>query len=99
QRQPGFGGMVGVVEANGDEIADRPDTWPDAGALAGDRQLVDLGLGDLGEALRAEHVAGDVRHDARQVADAALGINDAWLLTASRAETHEFHVSPKRCSS
>ena len=93
ERHAGLGGVVGIVEPDGDEIADPADARPDARIAAHQRQLVDLRLADLGEPLGRERLAGDVGHDLRQVADAALRIEDAGLFAAGRAVADELHRS------
>jgi len=56
-----------------------------------ERQLVDRGLANLGEALGRQRFCGDIRHHFREVADAAFGVDDSGLLTAARAEADELH--------
>ena len=77
--------------------ADKDGFWS-AEARSGfhHRQFRNVGLLDLGEALRRERVAGDVRHDLRQVADLAVFVHDAGLFAAGRAEADELHVSPSK---
>jgi hypothetical protein len=60
KRHAGFSGMVGVVEADGQEIADLADAGADARGAAHERQFVGLELAQLGEALGRERLAGNV---------------------------------------
>ncbi len=52
---------------------------------------LEIGFPDLGEAAGSQHGAVDIRHDARQVSDFAVGVDDAGLLAAGRAIADEFH--------
>ena len=83
--------MVGIVEADGDEVPHVADAGAEP-RLAGDRlHPLEVGLLDLGEAAGGEHLAVDVLHDARQVADLAVVTDDAGLLAAGRAIADELH--------
>src|SRR5580692_4868715 len=53
----GFGGVVGIIEPDGDEIADLADARPDARIAASQRQFLGFELAELGEAFRRQHVA------------------------------------------
>ena len=92
----GLGGVIRIVEPDRDEVAHAADAGaePRAGLHGG--ELGNVGLADFGEALRRERFTGDVRHDFRQVADAALVVDDAGLFAAGRAEADELHVSPSK---
>ena len=72
-------------------------TLADAGAeprLAADGfEPLEIGLSDLGEAAGGQHGAVDILHDARQVSDFAVGVDDAGLLAAGRAIADELHVT------
>jgi hypothetical protein len=72
------------------EIADLADARADARRAAHERQLVDVDLAQLGKPLRRKHVAGDVRDDFRQIADAALGVEHAGLFPTGCTEADEF---------
>src|SRR5262249_10409046 len=91
QFQAGFGGMIGIVQADGDEVADFPDAWADAHALPPRGQLLDVRLANPGQARGAKRLACDVRDHLRQVPDPALGIDDTGFFTAGRAEADELH--------
>src|SRR5439155_22225354 len=54
-------------------------------------ELVELGFADLGEAARAQGLAGDIGHDARKIADAALAVEDAGFFAAGSAVADELH--------
>ena len=90
-RHAGFGGVVRIVQADGDEVTDIADAGAEP-RLAGDRlHALQIGLLDLGEAAGGEHGAVDVLHDARQVADFAIVADDTGLFAAGRAVTDELH--------
>jgi hypothetical protein len=94
----GLGRMVGVVEADRDEMARVADAGAKPGASLHGRQLGKVSLGDLLEAGRRERVARDVGHDLGEIADLAVLVDDAGLFAAGRAEADELHVSPfKSC--
>ena len=44
-----------------------------------------------GKAFAAEHVAGEVRHEAREVAHLAVRVDQSGLFRARRAKAHQFH--------
>src|SRR5215471_9270799 len=90
-RRAGLGRVVGIVEPDGDEIADAANAGAEPRIAANERQLVDRGLANLGEALGRQRFCGDIRHHFREVADAAFGVDDSGLLTAARAEADELH--------
>ena len=70
-------------------------TLPTQGPMRGlprtSGSLSGLSLRSLFEALRRQRVAGDVGHDFRQIADAALRVDHAGLFAAGRAVANEFH--------
>jgi hypothetical protein len=91
-RHARLGGVVGIVEPDGDEIAHGADAGAEP-RLAGDHfQPLDIRFADLGEAAGFQHLAVDVFDDARQVADLAVGVEDAGLLAAGRAIADELHL-------
>ena len=89
----GFGGVIGIIQPDGDEIADIADARAEPRLAAHQRQLVGLELAQLGEAFRRQRLAGNVGHDFRQVADPALGIDHAGLFAAWCAEANKFHCN------
>src|SRR6266567_2182735 len=102
-RHAGFGGMVGVVQPDGDEIANLADAGPDARIAAHERQLFRLELAQFVEARWRERGAGNVGNDFGKIADAAFGIEHAGLFASWCAVTDELHGSspqtyfPSRC--
>ena len=85
--------MVGIVEADADELAGAGNAGADA-RLAGDqRQAFGIDLRQRGQRIRIELRAGDIEHMARQVADRARGIDHARPLAADFTITNKFHVS------
>ena len=51
-----------------------------------------VGLPNLGKTTGGQHFAVDVLHDPRQVADRAVGVDDAGLLATRRAIADELHT-------
>src|SRR5665811_977489 len=91
-RVTALGGVIGVIEPDREVIAHMADAGAEP-RLAGDGlEPLEIGLPDLGEAAGGQHGAVDIRHDARQVPDFAVGVDDAGLLAAGRAIADEFHV-------
>jgi hypothetical protein len=77
--------MVGVVEADGDEIADAGERHAEP-RLAGDRgQIVDVGARQPGLAFGRDQIGGDVVDDAGEIADIALAVENARLFLPGRA--------------
>jgi hypothetical protein len=54
-----------------------PDARAEPWSATDKGQFVGLELAQLGKALRRQHVAGDVGHDFRQIADTALSVDHA----------------------
>ena len=93
-RHAGLGGVVGIVEPDGDQVADPAD----AGGRGADCRVTSgsfsIGrLADLREALGRQRVAGDVGHHLGEVADTPFGVDDSGLFAAVRAEADELHGS------
>src|ERR1022692_751737 len=92
-RVTALGGVIGIIEADREEIVHMADAGAEP-RLAGDGfEPLEISLPDLGEAAGGQHGAVDIRHDARQVPYFAVGVDDAGLLAAGRAIADEFHVN------
>src|SRR5205807_2662852 len=87
----GLGGVVGIVEADGNEIADLADAGAKARIAAYERQLLDRRFANLGEPFGRERLAGDIRHHFREVTDASFRIDDSRFFAAAWAEADELH--------
>src|SRR3546814_19445033 len=87
----GLGGVVGVVEADGDKLADA------AGAGAEPRRALDRGQAleivppELLERVRPQHTAGDVGDMTGQVSQRALTVDGAGLILADAAIAQQYH--------
>ncbi len=92
-RQVRFGGMVGIVEANGDDLADIGDRHAIAWLAFDDRQGVQVLRLQLGQLRQAHLVGGNVTDEGREIADAAVGIDDTGLFLAFWTIAAEFHFS------
>ncbi|WP_165354864.1 hypothetical protein [Tropicimonas sp. IMCC6043] len=66
---PTPGGVVGIVEADADELADMADAGADAAVRVKHRQPGDIGGGDDRQPFIGQHVTGDIADDAGQIAD------------------------------
>ena len=89
--RPGLGGVIGVVEADADELADIGNAGADAVVAVQLRQGAEVCGGDIGQACRAQGGAADVVDDARQVADGTVFSEDGGLFCALGADTKQFH--------
>ena len=83
--------MVGIVEADGDEIAGLADAGAKARIARNEGQLIDIGRGDLGDGGRRQVVANQIGDNAADIADFAGGIDQTGLLLAGLAVANEFH--------
>ena len=89
---PVSAGVVGVVEADGDEIADVPDARPDSLARRCRRQRRDVGGEGPLDGAGGEGRRGDIPDDARDVANFPVGVENARLLVTGLTESDQFHV-------
>jgi hypothetical protein len=83
--------MVGVVEADGDELADVGDRAAVARLAPDQRQLVELELAQLGQRGIAELLGADVLDHRAEVAQLAVVVDEAGLLLPRIAVANEFH--------
>src|SRR5262245_15486060 len=90
-RHAGLGRVVGIVEPDGDEIADPADAGAETGIAVHQRQLRDWRLADLRQALGRQRLPRDVRHHLGEIADPPLGIDNSGLLAAAWAEANQLH--------
>src|SRR4029077_14371151 len=84
-RLAGLGGMIRIVEPDGDEVANPPHARAQPLAFRNKRQPVDLGTTDRVEPSWAENVASDIRYDAGEIANTASRVNDPGFLAAGQA--------------
>src|SRR3981081_4583878 len=92
-RHAGLGGVVGIIEPDGDQVADPADAGGEARIAANQRQLLDCRLADFREALGRQRVPGDIGHHLGEIADTPFGVDDSRLFAAVRAEADELHGS------
>jgi hypothetical protein len=85
--------VIRIVEPDGDQIADSADAGGEAGVAANERQFLDRGLADFGEAFGRQRVPREIGHHLREVANTPFGVDDSWLFAAVRAEADELHGS------
>ena len=90
--QAGFGGMVGIVQADGHEFLRICHAGADARGAAHQRQGFELELLELGQALGRNRLAGDVGDHFRQVPDLAGLVQNAGLFLALWSVTQKFHA-------
>ena len=90
-RHAGFGSMVGVVEPDGDEIANLGDAGADPGRAADRRQGFRLELGQAGQGSWPERICVDVAHDLAQVPQFSASVDQRRFFLTHRAISCEFH--------
>ena len=83
--------MVGVIEPDGDEIADLSEARPDPGRPAHGGQGFRLELGQTRQNAGAEHIGVDVRHHLAQVAQFSASVDQRRLFLTCPAISCEFH--------
>ncbi len=86
-------GVVGVVEADGDESARAGDGSAEAHAGGCHRQALRIDATQLAEDGRRQIIAGEVAYMRGQIADGATAVDKAGLLRARVAKTHKLHGS------
>ena len=87
----GFGRVIGIVQADGDEFGDVADRCAEARIPVNQRQGGRIDGGDFGEAGGGQRFAVDVLDQSRQVANAARAVEQSGLLLAHGAITNQFH--------
>ena len=93
---PDLGGVVGVIEADGDEIADPADARAEARLAAHRRQRLRLDLGEARENARRQRFAVDVVDDLAEIAKLAGGVDQARPFLARLSITNQLHRRPPR---
>src|SRR6185295_17072792 len=91
-RHAGFLGMVRIVEADGDELADADERNAQPRAVGDDRQGFGLHLGEHLQAARRKLLRADVLHYLGQVAQAPFRVDDPRLLEAVLAIAAQLHI-------
>ena len=89
-----FSGVVGIVEADRHELLRVGDAGADPGLALHQRQRLRLDLAQPRQALGADRLAGDVGHDAGEIADLAVLVEKARLFLAHRSITQKLHRVP-----
>ena len=90
-RHAGLGRVVGIIEADGDEIADLAEARADPGRSAHRRQGLRLDFGEPRKSARSEHVGVDIRHHVAQIPQFSILVDQGRLLLARPAISRQFH--------
>ena len=90
-RHAGFGRVVGVIEPDGNEIADMGKAWADPGRAAHRGQGFRLEFGEAGQRAGREHIGVDVRHHFAQVPQLPSVVDQRRLFLTWPAISCEFH--------
>ena len=91
-RQPGFLGVVGVVEPDGDELADPHVGHAEPRGGVHQRQRLGLVLHEHVQPARRNLLGADVVDDFREVAYAPVGVDQPRLLVARSSVAAELHI-------
>jgi hypothetical protein len=83
--------MVGVVQANGNELGHVGDGAAHARLAAHQGQLVGFEFGQFGQNFVGQLSGANVGHHTTQITQFASGVNEAWFFFAGGAEANEFH--------
>src|SRR6185295_8266441 len=89
-----FGGVIGIVEADGDDLADARDRRTKALLPAHHRQALDLQPAQRLEAGRRQRRAVDLLQLLAEVAQLAVAVDQARLFLPGPAIAHQFHLYP-----
>ena len=76
-------GVIGVVQTDADQVGHIADRWPDPWIVLDQRQALGVARSQPGEVFRGERGGVDVRNLAREIADLALGIQQARFFRPS----------------
>ena len=83
--------MVGIVEADADELADPCNARADARAAGNERQALRIGLRQRLQRVGMQVLARDVGDHAGKIADRAGGVDQARLLGTGGPVTDKLH--------
>jgi hypothetical protein len=92
QRVAGFGGVVGVVEPDRNELGGAGERYAIARVAAHQGQFRSLDLRKLGERLGRQLVGTDAGDDTGQITKLAICVDEAGFFLAGFAEAYEFHA-------
>src|SRR5690606_26016578 len=87
----GFGGMVGIVEADADEFADIGDAGADALGSRERGQSGNIGGGDFCGAFGQQRFPADIGDNPGQIADGAVSGENGGFFSALGADAKQFH--------
>jgi hypothetical protein len=83
--------MVGIVQANGNELGHMRHWATHAGLAAHQGQFVGFEFGQFGQDLGRELGGANVGQHSAEVAQSTCGVDQAWFFFAGLAVTNEFH--------
>jgi hypothetical protein len=83
--------MVGVVQANGNELGHLRHGAAHARLAAHQGQLVSFEFGQFGQNFVGQLSGANIGYHATQITQLASGVNQARFFFAGRAEANEFH--------
>ena len=90
-RGAGFGGVLGVIEADAHEFADAGDARADADARFDERQLFGIDGAEFRQRGVREGSAGNVVDHADEAANLAGSVDEAGFFLTGRTEAKQFH--------
>jgi hypothetical protein len=83
--------MIGIVEADAQELADRTDTWPEPHIAFNTRQEFRIQGSEANQLIRIEHKTCNVVDMPGKIPNSPFAVDEAWLFCAAGAEANEFH--------
>jgi hypothetical protein len=89
--QARLGRVVGEVQPDADEVAHAAHARPEPRPFRRERQRGGVLSADALNRSGGQRLSGDVRHDAAEVANAALRIDQAGTFRAALSEPHQLH--------
>ena len=87
----GFGGVIGIIEADADEFADAADAGADAGSAGDERERRRIESGDALEGVGREGFACEIGDYGGEVADLVGFVEQAGFFFAGLTVAQEFH--------
>ena len=83
--------MVGIVEADGHDLADLRHGRPEAGRASDLRQLRGIERSEMGQRPRLQRCAVDIADLGGEIAQHAFAVEKAGFLGTGRTIAQEFH--------
>ncbi len=83
--------MIGIVEPDAEELADRADAWPQARLAFDERQRRGVERSQRRQAVGRDRVAADIRYVRGKIAQLAIAVDQGRSLLALGSVACELH--------